>query len=72
VGTTATGDGKLEAEALGVFCESSSSVSIDGVEVREPCFGCTGSFAVAAATGAPGLGSGEEDRGSAQLLGGYR
>lgn len=70
VGTAEMGVGTLKAEALGVFCESSSSVSIDGVEVREPCFRCTGSFAVAAATGAPGLGSGEEERGSAQLLGG--
>jgi hypothetical protein len=72
VGTAATGVGTLEAEALGVFCGSSSTVSIDGVEVREACFRCTSSFAVAAATRAPGLGSGEEERVSAQLLGGYR
>lgn len=70
VGTARTGSGTLEAEALGVLWESSSSVSIDGVEARGPCFRCTGSLAVAA-TGASGLGSGEaKERGSTQLRGG--
>jgi hypothetical protein len=71
VGTARTGSGALDAEALGVLWDTSSSVSIDGVETREPCFRCTGSSAVSVATGAPGLGSGEaKERGSAQLRGG--
>lgn len=71
VGTVRTGSGALDAEALGVLWESSSSVSIDGVETREPCFRCTGSSAVSVATCAPGFGSGgAKEGGSAQLRGG--
>ena len=71
VGTARTGSGALDAEALGVLWESSSSVSIAGVETCDPCFRCTGSSVVSAATGAPGLGSGgAKERGSAQLRGG--
>lgn len=70
VGTARTGSGALDAEALGVLWESSSSVSIAGVETCEPCFRW-GSSVVSAATGAPGLGSGgAKERGSAQLRGG--
>jgi hypothetical protein len=72
-GTVRTGSGAIEADAFGVLWVSSSD-SI-GVEALEPCFS-SGSFGGVAASGASDLGAGgpggAKERGSAQLLGGYR
>ena len=71
VGTARTRGGALEADALGVLWESSSSVSISGVEGPGPCFPGTGLSAVELVTVASGLGSGgASGRGSVQLRGG--